>query len=508
MADVLQSSDERTFSDREVTANLKSRAIFGGVASIGAQFGSVLIQLGGVVVLSRLLKPSDFGIFAMSASIVGFADLVKNAGLSAATMQQARISHQEISTLFWINAALGLMFAAAVSALAPAVAWFYQEPCLLRTVPISACTLIFAGLISQHRALLQRQLRMGSLAIIDLVGRLTAVATAVVIAAWTGSYWALVVSPVLMLACIMIGIWFSSGWVPGRPRHPRTVLKMIRFGFTYICGSITQHIERNADNVIIGAVCGGTSLGIYTRAYSLLMLPISNLARALAAAGVPTFSRLMESPRRYSSSFIDLMRIISVTVIPPLTMTVVFADTLIPLALGDQFVESVTIYRWLALVGIVEAVTVPIDWLYITQNRNIERLRLGIVTCVIALIGFAIGVSYGAVGVAASYGIGGILLRAPLGFLLAGRSGPLTAVELIGSVAAPISIGATATAIMFAVRWLLAAQTPVVENVTACFLGLVFYGTTYCALPTTRATLVRSMTLVNDVFIRRLSVPA
>jgi PST family polysaccharide transporter len=233
------------------------------------------------------------------------------------------------------------------------------------------------------------------------------------------------------------------------------------------------------------------------------MLPITNLTRALAATGIPTFSRLVDDPRRYGKSFINVMRILSVYVTPPLIFTVVFADTLIPLALGEQFAESVTVYRWLALVGIVEAITVPIDWLYVTQNRNTERLRLGLTTCAIALIGFLVGVQYGAVGVAASYGIGGVLLRAPFGIMQAGRRGPLTSADLFASIAVPMGVGAAATGFMFCIRWLLHCESALMENGLAFLLGVTFYLFAYALFPITRTTLKTSITMIQDVFLKR-----
>ena len=61
------------------------------------------------MVLARLLAPGDFGLVAMVTAVTGFVAMFKDCGLSAATVQRAKSTCAQISTLFWINCALGLV---------------------------------------------------------------------------------------------------------------------------------------------------------------------------------------------------------------------------------------------------------------------------------------------------------------------------------------------------------------------------------------------------------------
>jgi O-antigen/teichoic acid export membrane protein len=75
---------------------------------------------------------------------------VNDLGLSTATLQKAQIDHRQISTLFWVNMAAGVLIALVVAALAPALAWFYAEPRLTLITVVSAVLFVFAGLTIQH----------------------------------------------------------------------------------------------------------------------------------------------------------------------------------------------------------------------------------------------------------------------------------------------------------------------------------------------------------------------
>ena len=76
----------------------------------------------------------------MVATLTGLLTMVKDAGLTAATVQRKTITHEEISTLFWVNAAVGAALAGVTVALAPAVAWFYGDPRVL--APVAATGLM------------------------------------------------------------------------------------------------------------------------------------------------------------------------------------------------------------------------------------------------------------------------------------------------------------------------------------------------------------------------------
>src|SRR5262245_53586468 len=108
--------------------DLKERTIRGGAARIISQAAVFVMRTGSIMLLARMLDPIDFGLVGMVTAVTGVLNLFKEFGLSAATVQRADISDDEISTLFWINIAVGLLLAVLSVALAPAVARFYHEP--------------------------------------------------------------------------------------------------------------------------------------------------------------------------------------------------------------------------------------------------------------------------------------------------------------------------------------------------------------------------------------------
>src|SRR5271166_4829710 len=87
--------------------DLRERAIRGGFAKICAQAAGFLIRVGSLIILARLLNPKDFGLVGMVTAFTGVLTLFRDFGLSAASVQRATVTEEQISALFWINVLVG-----------------------------------------------------------------------------------------------------------------------------------------------------------------------------------------------------------------------------------------------------------------------------------------------------------------------------------------------------------------------------------------------------------------
>ena len=156
------------FKTDHLLPNLKRHTISSGAVTISAQGVKFLLNLVAMMTLARLLTPRDFGLVAMVTTVTGFVLVFKDAGLSLATVQRERITHAQVSNLFWVNVAVSALGSLIVAAAAPLIAQFYHDPLLMGVTLILSTTFIISGLTVQHQALLKRQMRFKSLALIEV----------------------------------------------------------------------------------------------------------------------------------------------------------------------------------------------------------------------------------------------------------------------------------------------------------------------------------------------------
>src|SRR5262245_34234867 len=124
--------------------DLKRRTARGALVSSGAQAGTLVLRTGSLMVLARLLLKEDFGLVNMVTAFTGFFALLRD-GLSMVTIQRVSITGVQMSTVFWINLAVGGVLALLMALGAPILATFYGEPRLIWVTVALGTTLIFNG---------------------------------------------------------------------------------------------------------------------------------------------------------------------------------------------------------------------------------------------------------------------------------------------------------------------------------------------------------------------------
>src|SRR5262245_46043899 len=98
--------------------DVKQKSVRAGAATLVAQVLKFALRTGSTMLLGRLVSPEDTGVQTMVIYVTGFLGLFRDAGLSMATVQREVITHEQTSTLFWINAAVGGLLAVMTAALA------------------------------------------------------------------------------------------------------------------------------------------------------------------------------------------------------------------------------------------------------------------------------------------------------------------------------------------------------------------------------------------------------
>ncbi len=389
-------------STEHLQADLKGRSIRGGLMTLTSQGTQFLIQSISTVVLARLLTPTDFGLVAMVTAITGLGQAFADLGLSEATIQCREIDHNQITTLFWINAAVGLMLMVATMALGPALGWFYRQPQIENITFVLSFTFLICGLRVQHDALLRRQMRFRSLAIRDVTSSAVAVPVAITMA-WQGAgYWALVALPLTLNLTQMVLSWLMVRWVPGLPRRQAKVGSMVLFGSNVAGSYFIFNVNRSVDNVLIGWYWGAGPLGLYSRAYNLLMLPVRQLGAPASSVAIATLSRIQDDPERFARYYLRATNLIMWICTPIFGFLFVAAQPVIILTLGNKWREATPVFQILVISGLGQLLLQSIVWLFVSRGQSRRLLKLSLIISPIIVASFAIGLPFGIKGVALS----------------------------------------------------------------------------------------------------------
>ncbi|WP_052732449.1 lipopolysaccharide biosynthesis protein [Hymenobacter terrenus] len=404
---VLDVAKEDTWFDTlHLKQGLKSHSIKGGISTIAGQAGSFILNTSSTIILGRLLLPEDYGLIAMVASITGFVTIFKDLGLSSAVIQKEKLTQSEVSSVFWVNVLISLSIALVVALLSPLIVSFYKEARILQITLVSALDIFIVGLSLQHNALMKRQMRFNSLALIQL-GAVGTSLLAGIVSAWLGlGYWALVIQGLVFSVVQTVALWAICDWRPNFGFKKENVSSFLKFGAGVTGFDVVNHFSRNMDNVFVGKFVGSVALGLYSKAYQLLMLPIVQLRNPLNSVALPALSSLQNDADKYRNFYARYLFILAFFSMPVVVYLGLFADEVILLVLGKQWVGAGVIFQLLAIAGFIQPVTSTTGLILITTGSVKRYFIIGLVNAICMVSGFGIGVMMGGVkGVAISQAI-------------------------------------------------------------------------------------------------------
>ncbi|MBM4362410.1 MAG: lipopolysaccharide biosynthesis protein [Deltaproteobacteria bacterium] len=412
------------------TGDVERRAAQGVLVTAGAQIARVLTDVAGTMLLARLLLPADFGLVDMIIAVTGLIDLLKDFGLSSATIQREKLEHEQVNALFWTNVGLGVALTLATLAAAPLIAAGYGRQELLTLGLALAPSTLLGSLSIQHSALLKRNLQFTSLARNEVLASLLST-TCAVSAAFAGwGVWALVVRRLCRLTAVAALAWLSCGWRPSILRRAR-VRELLVFGGHLSGFQVASYVERNLDNVLVGRFAGAQALGHYTKAYEFLRLPLDQIMSPVGSIALPMLSRLQASPERYRRAYVATTRLLLLVTAPLAPVLVLGAEWIIPALLGPQWTGVIPVFQAMGVALLTKPLASTSGWLFISQGRTAELLRWGLLGTAIAVTSFVVGLPWGAVGVAVAYTVSDMVIRVPILFHWVGRRGPVRTRDLL-----------------------------------------------------------------------------
>lgn len=406
-------SNQIFFDTNHLKSDLKTRSVQSGTITMVAQIVKFLLHLGSTVILLRLLTPSDFGLVAMVTAVIGFVGRFKDIGLSMATIQRAKINHDQISTLFWINLTLGVTLMLLTAALAPAIAWYYGEARLMWITLVLATAFVFGGLTIQHQALVRRHMHFGYLALVQIAAMLIGVVIAIVSALLGAGYWALIMMQLGTGITTCIGVWLFCRWRPGRPVRTSKVRDMLSFGGNLTGFNVVNYFTQNLDKILIGRYCGSVSLGLYSKAYQIIRLPLENIRSPLLSVAIPALSQLQDAPGRYRNYYKKLLLILSLINMPIVAFLFVCSESVVYLLGGDRWVAMNDIFKVFAIASFIQPVSGTRGLIFVSLGQTRRYLRWGIFNSIFIVTFFIIGLQWGALGVATAYTIAVYVILLP-----------------------------------------------------------------------------------------------
>ncbi len=385
------------------TSKVRDLAVRGAGVSVFAQACAFVIQLGGTMVLARLLMPADFGVVTMVTTFVQLLTSVGWNGFTEAVIQRAKIDHFVASNLFWISLAISVCLTFGFACSGALLARLYHEPRVSKIcVGIAASIFLYAA-PAIHLALLKRAMRFSALAMNDIVARLSSVVISIVLAATGWGYWSIVAQFIAWPLANCLGALYLCRWLPAWPRRESGTGSMVRFAAIVYSHFIFSYAGSNADNLLVGWSFQSQALGFYKKAFDLFVLPANQLLAPVAAVALSALSKFKHDPIQFRRHFLMALSIFAFLGMGiSADLTLVGRDA-VRLLLGAQWNEAGRIFVFFGPgIGIMLLYGMH-GWIHVAIGRADRWFRWGVIELIVTLLLFLICLHWGPAGIAGAW---------------------------------------------------------------------------------------------------------
>lgn len=388
-----------------------------------------------------------------------------------------------LSSIHWINVAIGTAIFLCVCFFAPVVALFFKSSTVEPVIAWLALGpfLISWGIVIQ--AVLRCELRFRALCFIKVTNAIVALIISVVMAYLGFGVFSMVYGYLAGMICeLLMAASLALDYSWPRMIFRRSGLKdYVRFGGFQLGERFINFLGANSDYFIIGRVLGEDALGLYRIAYELVVMPISKINPVVTRVVLPGFAKLKD-PERIRKAYLEIIQFLSGITLPFLLGLWAIAPLFFQTFIDPRYVAAVELVRILVLVGVFKTLCNPIGVAIVSLGRpdigfywNFILLLIYVpVFWTLAPLGL-VAVAWGYVGITA---VSFLILNGPILKKLMPGAG---FVDVLKQIYLPVLISFAMAAIVVGAEWV--AQ-PIAWPRVAMFLLIALGVVSYVGLMT------------------------
>ena len=351
--------------------SLKQEAITGLKWTSMSTVIVAILQLTQLAILARFLDPSAFGLMALVMVVIGFSQAFLDMGISNAIIHKQKITHGQLSTLYWVNVLAGFILFVIIASVAPFVSEFYKEPELTNLILIVSLTFLIQPFGQQFMILWQKEMRFSEMAKIDIINKFISLLVSVYLAYKGYGVYALVYGTLAGIISQTIQFMYM-GLKEHKPSFEfklSEVKEFMSFGLYQMGEKTINYFNSQIDVILIGKLLGVEALGVYTVAKQIIMRPAQIINPIITKVTFPVMAKLQDDIPRLKNIYLKTINYLSSVNFPIYVFIFIFAHEVVLIMFGEKWLEAVYIMQILSIWGAMRSTASPIGSLLLARGK-------------------------------------------------------------------------------------------------------------------------------------------
>ncbi|MGF2053273.1 lipopolysaccharide biosynthesis protein [Vagococcus fluvialis] len=371
--------------------NLKKGLMYSALG----KYSNVFIQLIINAVLSRILTPEDYGIVASVQVFILFFQMLIDAGMGPAIIQNKKLTEKDYDILFSFSIIFSILLALFFGFFGNFIALFYADNIFIKLTWAQCVFVFFTGISVVPTAVLNKNKQFKIVNFSNVIGNLIGGIIGILAAIKGLGVYSLIISTSISSVIYFIINKRNSKLEISFKLELSPLIEISFFAKNQLFFNIINYFSRNSDNILIGKFMGNEALGNYSKTYQVLMMPNSILLGVINPVLQPIMSDYENDVEYIKNLYLKIVHFLALIGIPLSVFLSLSSKQVIFFLFGNQWGDAVLPFCILSLSVWIQMTLSSSGTVY--QSRNLTRLLLynGIISSSILVISIIIGILFG-----------------------------------------------------------------------------------------------------------------
>lgn len=378
------------------------------VFSILTQHSRQVINLFTIIILARLLTPTEIGVFAVASSLVFLAIELRALGVGQYLIREKEIDKEKIRSALGLMILVSWGMALIIAISAPYIADFYNEQALTVILWIIAGTFLFTPFSSLPDALLTREMKFKPLFIVKISSTIILSSSSIILVLLGYSYYGLAMGVMIGgIAHVLLISFYRPKDMPWLPSFSG-LKKLLKFGALTSTASTLQQFSLSIPDLVLGRVATMADVGLFSRGLGVVVFLNNILGKAVAPVVLPHLSEIKRAGGDVGEAYLRAVVLLTAICWPIFAVVNLCAYSLIRALFGDQWDVAVPIASALAIWAVLQVTHSFSSYALIAVGKEKLMLKKEVIIFIIRFAAVLSAAPYGILMVAWAMVMAGI----------------------------------------------------------------------------------------------------
>lgn len=370
--------------------------------SFATQYVDLGIQFVSVIILARILSPSEIGTFSVAALLMTMLHVFRDFGVAQYIIQETELSTEKLQRAMGVSILLALAVAAVVLAGSGAAARFYENEELHAIFMVMSLSFAISPFGSVILGVMRRENRLTAIFYIKIFSALSQVICGIVLA-WQGMG-ALSLAWSNFAGILAFGIGGNLLRTKGLPWKPRfdKIGSILSFGTISSTGNLANIIGSSAPELVAGKLMNMAAVGYLSRAGGLIQLFNRLISNALTPLVLPYFAQMRRDGVDLRGPYMATVAHLTAVAWPFFAGLALLAGPMIRALYGHQWDTAVPVAQLLCVGSAIGAINLFATQAMVANGRVRDSTICNLVIQPVRVLAVVAGALVGLVQIAAA----------------------------------------------------------------------------------------------------------